>query len=305
MLPVGVCAQLACLWEATARKPGNVHRFCDFTDTSYVDFLASAAAIGPSMEAARLQGVGRTVLDAIRATRTVTQTNTNLGIVLLLAPLAAVPGGDDLRSGVGRVLGRLSLDDACDVYEAIRLASPGGLGDAPDQDVRDEPTLGLREAMELAAERDRVARQYANGFADVFDLGLSSLVRGLEATACLEDAIVQCHLSLMAAIPDTLIARKRGPNVAAEAAARARAVLDLGCQDARRAESLAELDRWLRADGNARNPGTTADLVTATLFAGLRTGALQLPIAWNATHSSSDGSSSSGKGSSSSPGMST
>jgi triphosphoribosyl-dephospho-CoA synthase len=275
MLSVGVCAQLACIWEATARKPGNVHRFCDFADMSYVDFLTSAAAIGPVMEGARLRRVGATVLEAIRATRLVTRANTNLGIVLLLAPLAAVAEGEDLRTGVARVLNDLGIDDARHVYEAIRLASPGGLGDAPEQDVRDEPTMGLREAMTLAAERDGVARQYANGFRDVFDTGLTSLRRGLERSGCLEGAIVHCHLSLMAALPDTLIARKRGQAEAREAALRAQTILD--CEEFDDA-ALEQFDAWLRADGNARNPGTTADLVTATLFVALRTDVVGLPL---------------------------
>ena len=42
-LPVGLCAQLACVLEATARKPGNVHRFADFDDVSYLDFVTAAA----------------------------------------------------------------------------------------------------------------------------------------------------------------------------------------------------------------------------------------------------------------------
>lgn len=274
MLPVGVCAQLACLWEATARKPGNVHRLCDFADTHYVDFLASAAAIGPAMEAARSRGVGATVLEAVGATRRVTRANTNLGIVLLLAPLAAIPEGEELPSGVRRVLDGLDLADARHVYEAIRLAAPGGLGEAPEQDVRDEPTLPLREAMALAAHRDSVARQYANGFGDIFDLGLTSFRAGLERAGCLEGAIVYCHLSLMASLPDTLIARKRGTAEAEEAAARGRAVLECGWPSA----ALDDLDTWLRAEGNSRNPGTTADLVTATLFAALRTEALPVPL---------------------------
>src|SRR5262245_39529450 len=110
MLPAGTLAQLACLWEATARKPGNVHRACDFADTSYVDFLVSAAAIGPPLATAADVGVGRTVLEAVRATRRVMRANTNLGIVLLLAPLAAVPGGEDLRAGLGLVLDGLGLE---------------------------------------------------------------------------------------------------------------------------------------------------------------------------------------------------
>src|ERR1700723_2922340 len=82
----GLCAQLACIFEATARKAGNVHRFRDFDDLGYVDFLTSAAAIGPVFDDIR-GSLGKTILQAVKATRAVVATNTNLGIVLLLAPL--------------------------------------------------------------------------------------------------------------------------------------------------------------------------------------------------------------------------
>ena len=100
-LPIGLCAQLACILEATARKPGNVHRYADFADATYLDFLLSAAAIAPVMEQAPRRRVGETVLRAVRATRRVVATNTNLGTILLLAPLAAVPGWRALAPACG------------------------------------------------------------------------------------------------------------------------------------------------------------------------------------------------------------
>jgi triphosphoribosyl-dephospho-CoA synthase len=276
MTAPGLAAQLACLIEATARKPGNVHRLRDFDDLTYPDFLLSAAAIGPAMEAARRIGVGAAVLEAVRATRAVVSTNTNLGIVLLLAPLAAVPDGAEWRAGVAAVLGGLTVEDSRAVFEAIRLANPGGLGRADDQDVGGEPTLPLREVMALAADRDGVARQYALGYPDVFDVGVPALADGV-ARFGLERAVVFCHLRLMAALPDTLIARKRGRATAEESARLAARVLAAGWPDHGAAE-LDHLDAWLRADGHARNPGTTADLVTAALFVCLRAGSVPLPL---------------------------
>jgi triphosphoribosyl-dephospho-CoA synthase len=276
--PTGLCAHLACLWEATARKPGNVHRFRDFDDASYVDFLMSAAAVAPVLDAAPGRRVGETVLQAVRATRAVVASNTNLGILLLLAPLAAVPTGEDLRPGLARVLDSLDVEDARLVYEAIRLAAPSGLGESPEQDVRGEPTQTLRQVMALAADRDLVARQYADGFREVFDEGVPALVQGLEWIGDREGGILFCHLHLMASYPDSLIARKRGPAEAEESARRARQLLDAGWPHtpAGRA-ALADLDAWLRAAGRGRNPGTTADLVAACLFVALREGTIQLP----------------------------
>jgi triphosphoribosyl-dephospho-CoA synthase len=270
----GQLAQLACLLEVTARKPGNVHRFRDFEDCGYLDFALSASAIAGPLDRAREAGVGAAVLGAVEATRRVVAGNTNLGMILLFAPLAAVPEGEGLGPGVAAVLEGLTVEDARLAYRAIRLANPGGLGTAAEQDVAAEPTVPLREAMRLAADRDLVARQYADGFAGILGLGVPALRASLAAGRPLEGAIIAAHLTLMARWPDTLIARKRGPAVAQEAARRAAEVLDAGMT----AEGLDDLDAWLRADGHARNPGATADLVAAALFAALRDGTIPLPL---------------------------
>jgi len=281
MLSPGLCAQLACVWEATARKPGNVHRFHDFQDTTYTDFLLSAAAIGPILDTANQRRVGETVLQCIQATRGVTQANTNLGIVLLLTPLAAVPLEVDLQTGLSRVLSELDDADSRMVYQAIRMAHPGGLGRVSQEDVSQEPTLPLREAMALAADRDMIARQYVTGFREVFNDGVPILLGSLkrQPLPSLEEAIIHCHLHLMANYPDSLIARKRNHAESEEAGRRASQVLASFWESKKaRWEELAKLDAWLRADGNGRNPGTTADLVTASLFIALRQRSISLPL---------------------------
>lgn len=261
----------ACRLEVLARKPGNVHPGASFDDLTCEDFLRSAAAIAPPLARSAERGVGTSVLAAIQATRAVAATNSNLGMVLLLAPLAAVPRGKTLRDGIGDVLAGLTVVDARLVYRAIRLARPGGLGRAAEQDVEEEPTATLADAMRLAADRDRVAAQYSNGFRDVLEFGISSLVGWSERTGDWETAVIGLHLSLMAEFPDTLVARKCGWGPAKESAERARQVLERGWPRARVGlTALQELDGWLRADGHRRNPGTTADLVAATLFAALR-----------------------------------
>jgi triphosphoribosyl-dephospho-CoA synthase len=281
---LGLHAQLACVWEATARKPGNVHRFRDFADTTYLDYLASAAALGPVIAGAGHHSVGAIVYHAVRSRQNVASRNTNLGMALLLAPLAKAasrgrePPEKDYRDRVRAVLRELTADDAAQVYAAIRLAQPGGLGTVDEQDVRSEPTLPLRDAMALAADRDLVARQYVDDFAVVFDQGAPTVLAGIERTGCVEGGIIHAYLHLMTCYPDSLIVRKRGPDEAREAAARARAVLDAGwphAPEGRRA--IRELDDWLRAADHQRNPGTTADLVAASLFVLLRTGRL-LPL---------------------------
>jgi triphosphoribosyl-dephospho-CoA synthase len=283
-LSVGQCATLACLIEATAAKPGNVHRGCDFEDLSYADFCASAVAIAPAMEqASQGERVGATVLHAIRATRALVNKNTNLGTVLLLAPLARVSRDTPLPAGIGGVLRGLNPHDSADVYEAIRIAAPGGMGRVEESDISGPPPHDLLQAMQLAAERDLVARQYVTDFALVLESAAPWIAEGMARGWTLLEAVVHCHLRLMSAHPDSLIARKCGPSVARQAADHAADVLALGVPgDGAYEDGLADLDFWLRADGHARNPGTTADLIAAALFVLLREGNIPLPIAFYA-----------------------
>jgi triphosphoribosyl-dephospho-CoA synthase len=279
-LTAGSCALLACVFEVQARKPGNVSSVCDFEDVTYADFVRSADAIAPVIDSA-LQGdfrVGQIVLECVKATRKVTSTNTNLGILLLLAPLVKA-GDGNLRSGVERVLQMLTIDDARAVCEAIRLACPGGMGEVAEQDIHQEPTVSLRQVMALAAARDLVALQYVNGFAEVFAEGLPALQQGIERLRSIEGGIISCHLQLLARHRDSLIERKLGQREAAEASRRAAHVLDTGWPERPEGRAaLKDYDVWLRGCGHQRNPGTTADLVTACLFVLLREGRLKLPL---------------------------
>ena len=291
---VAAAAQLACLLEASAPKPGNVSPGRHFADTRYEHFLASAAAIGGPFAGVSTRPLGATIRLAIEATAQFTNANTNLGIVLLLAPLAkaatsASDHGDgrrrgqtadhgdltveDLRAAAGRVIEATTVEDAGDVYAAIRLASPGGLGKAESQDVGGDPTETLLEVMRLAAHRDGIAREYATGFQVTFESGTPALVRARRDGLSWDDAVVETFLTLLAAAPDTHVMRRGGAALAAEVSGRAAAVLAAGgvrTDSGRRA--IQEMDAALRDPRNTANPGTTADLTAAALFAFLITG---------------------------------
>jgi triphosphoribosyl-dephospho-CoA synthase len=270
----GGLAHIACVLEATARKAGNVHRYADFADLGYIDFVMSATAIHGALDGAEHVGVGIAVYRAIETTRRLVSTNTNLGIVLLLAPLAAVPPGVNLVTGVETVLGGLTVEDAVWVYRAIRLANPGGLGEVAEQDVMGEPTAGLRDVMRLAADRDMIARQYANGYREVLHSALPSLARWIGRGVSLETAIVGTQLAILAQYPDSLIARKFGETRALEVSEWAARVIASGWPDG---DAFGEFDAWLRRPEHRFNPGTTADLVTAALYAALLDGTIRVP----------------------------
>lgn len=268
---IAVAAQLACLLEVSAPKPGNVSPGRPFADMGVDDFLASAVAIGPAMAHAGECPLGVTVRDAVEATARWTRANTNLGIVLLFAPLARaahVRGpGEGLRDELARALASTTVDDARYVYQAIRLANPGGLGEAPDQDVGDEPTAPLLDVMRLAADRDDIAREYASDFVITFELAAPALGRLRGEGRSWDDAIVQTFLTILAARPDTHIARRAGSEAAARVSAEAGIVLCLG--GALTPEGRAAVDFFderLRDTTNRLNPGTSADLTAAAVF---------------------------------------
>jgi triphosphoribosyl-dephospho-CoA synthase len=221
--------------------------------------------------------VGETVLLCVQRTREVAPSNTNLGIILLLAPLAAAGRPTDFNE-LRRLLWGLTVDDSRRVYEAIRLASPGGMGKVEEGDVSETPTRPLRELMALAEGRDRIAWQYTNAFRDVWIIA-EGIQNCIEVRGALEGGIINVYLGTMGGWPDTLIARKCGEAVAKEAARRADEVLARGWPDSPQGRELfRELDAWLRADGNRRNPGTTADLIAAALFVMLQRGEIELPL---------------------------
>ena len=284
-MTLGQLVTLACMLEVTAPKPGNVHRGADFDDTTFVDFAASAVTIGPVFENSDDFSLGELVLKAIKATRAVTSSNTNLGLVLLIVPLAKAArrnrNGDFLvtRESVQNVLSELTPEDASQVYTAIRLANPGGLGSSDQHDISDIPPNDLLDAMRLSKDRDMIARQYCNGFEDMFESICPWLIESYKDLNALTDAIVWTHVRTMSEYPDSLIARKCGKEVAVQSAAMAQKTLDAKkSSDLDYLKELESLDFWLRSDHHRRNPGTTADLIGAALFVCLSSGQIQAPF---------------------------
>jgi triphosphoribosyl-dephospho-CoA synthase len=266
---ISVTAQAACLLEASAPKPGNVSPGRPFRDMTYEDFLVSAVAIGPAMGAAGGVALGRTIREAVRATRRWSSANTNLGVILLLAPLAraARSGVGGLRERVRQVLAASTIADAAETYAAIREAAPAGLGEVPAQDVSETPTVTLLRAMELAADRDTIAAEYVSDFAVTFNTGAAALRAAREKGRTWPEAVLETYLTVLAARPDTLIARKRGLADAERVSDRAAELLRLGgVRTAEGARAIAAFDADLRDPQNTLNPGTTADLTAAAVF---------------------------------------
>lgn len=267
-----LAAQIACLLEVSAAKPGNVTRFADFADVRYADYLASAAILGMVFRKAATTTTGSLVLEVVRETRRTVGLNTNLGIALLFAPLAkaALLGGRrSLRSRLQTLLASLTPTDGRKIYEAIRLAQPGGLGEAEQFDVRaTRGRVPLLAAMRVAMEWDSIAREYVSDFELTFTIGVPALKKCLKESHDPEASIIQTYLTLLSRVPDSLIARKCGIERARAVTTQAGRILAVGGAFTREGrQSLSRWDRALRTGGNRLNPGTTADLTATAIYA--------------------------------------
>lgn len=277
------CFLRACWLDVAVRKPGNVSLASPGHGMQASMFIASAQAAAGALFEPGL-GVGARIEGAVAATWGVAGCNTNLGILLLCAPIALAvehqPGATTratLHAAVESVLAALDIEDARAAYRAIARARPGGLGSAPAEDVRDVPSVDLRAAMALAADRDLIARQYRDGFADLFALAFRAPVGGMACgegrggTEALPDAatvasVQRLYLACLSGFADSHIVRNHGERVAQTVMAAAQAwrareragvVLDAD-------PGFAGWDLSLKA---ARiNPGTSADLTVAALL---------------------------------------
>jgi triphosphoribosyl-dephospho-CoA synthase len=259
----------ACVAELDAPKPGNVHRFAPGHRMDLMDFVRSAEASAPAI-ATRGARVGARVRSAVAATLAAVGQNTNLGIILLCAPLAAAMevAHVALRRALADVLDRLDRADTADVFSAIAAANPGGLGRATRHDVNAPAIATLREAMAEAAERDRIARQYVTAYEDIFSLGLPALATAGRRQSDPRWSTLTVYLTFLAELPDTHISRKFGA-ATAEAIRREAAVwrdaFGAAPDPVGMTEGLLGWDSGLKSRGI--NPGTSADLTVATLFA--------------------------------------
>ncbi|WP_363350275.1 triphosphoribosyl-dephospho-CoA synthase [Methylocystis echinoides] len=259
----------ACEAELAAPKPGNVHHFAPGHGMAAQDFVLSARAAAPFIAAAEAS-VGARILGAVEATWAAVGQNTNLGIVLLCAPLAQAAltaTSDDLAGETARVLAALDVADADAAFRAIRRANPAGLGEAEAHDVSGPAETTLLEAMRAAAPRDRIAYQYAHDFVDIFETGFAALARARVRGHDAPRATLEVYMAFLAAFPDSHIVRKYGVAAAcavcAEAAQRALAIEAAGRGEA--FELALEFDRELKE--KRVNPGTSADMTVAVLFA--------------------------------------
>jgi triphosphoribosyl-dephospho-CoA synthase len=259
----------ACLSELEAIKPGNVHIFADGHGMSVQDFIASAEASTPAIVQPG-QSVGQRILAAVEASWNVVGCNTNLGIILLCAPMVHAAMSHDhpaLRDSLQQTLDGLTVEDAILAFRAIVRASPAGLGESERQDVRNPPDATLLEAMGIAQHRDRIAWQFVHGYQDVF-AGVTRYQEALRRWERPAWATTAVYLGFLSDFPDSHLVRKHGAAVAlaVQQEGRGHYLALQGMENPKRYQrDLLCFDADLKARG--LNPGTSADLTVATLLA--------------------------------------
>jgi triphosphoribosyl-dephospho-CoA synthase len=260
----------ACLDELQAMKPGNVHIFADGHDMTIHDFIASAEAASQAIAEQGLT-LGERIFNAVEATQNAVHCNTNLGIILLCAPLIHAsqnPHKISLAEQLKNVLKNTTRADAEHCFKAIALANPAGLGESAQHDVHCVPDCTLLEAMQVAEMRDLIARQFCNEFADILEFGQKHYAQAMARWQNNSWAASYVYLSFLANYLDSHIVRKYGETIAKEVQHEAMAHMSVFADIENPKTYLGELLRW-DTDLKARriNPGTCADLTVATLFA--------------------------------------
>ncbi len=256
--------------EINALKPGNVSQYADGHGMSYGDFVVSAEVSTPILCDAAL-GLGERILYSVEATIGKVGCNTNLGMLLLFAPIIKTYKSNTkkqlLQSQLKTTLACLGQVDADCVYQAIRLANPGGLGRVKKHDVNNSPDISLLAAMHAAAERDLIAQQYVSAYDDIYNLGLNCLAEFDKRWNSVEWAAVACYLSYMTSYPDSHIRRKFGDEIARQVQSRTLPVLEQFKKKKNPVKAMSlllEYDKELK-DSNI-NPGTSADMTAASLL---------------------------------------
>ncbi len=297
---ISKCLELAILLEVSANKPGNVNLMIGFEGTRYEHFLASAVATSPSFEWAARKGIeascgeihtgdvelGRIIKNCVADINAWQRGgNTLLGTVILLSPIAVAagmtPAAEEhpldiarLRENLRLVVESTSSEDAVNVYEAIKIANPSGLGTAPKLDVNDprsmsqirKEEISLYDTFVIASKYDTVCSEWVKNYPITFDVAYPYMMELIEDTGDLNVAIIHTFLKVLAEYPDTFIARKVGLEEARKVSSKAMEVLRWGgLKTSRGGKLIRQFDLELRKKGNHLNPGTTADIIAATI----------------------------------------
>jgi triphosphoribosyl-dephospho-CoA synthase len=300
---VSGCHSLASLLEVSAYpKPGNIHRTRDSEETLFEHFLAGSIATAPVIRELAIRAydnkdrkyceifLGDAILRSVEEMMKWQKGgNVHLGIILLHTPIAAAAGAVYNKNGVDTVYLRSKMseiircsqpEDSIKIYQAIRLAMPPRvLGKVKEMDVTDASTnekiidekITPLEVFELCSERDNICNEWVSNFEITFTEGYPYLSDLLDDGLRTNDAVIKTFLYLLSNHPDSLVIRKSGKKEAKRISKKAEKILTISDSE-KFYNELWKMDEELWKSKGQLNPGTTADLVSATIFVHLLTG---------------------------------
>lgn len=260
-------------------KPGNVHRTRDYDDMVFEDFVISGIVIGDAVREACTDvdvenpRLGKYIKDAVAETDRWINNNTNLGIIMMTTPIAVAAAisdsFDELRPNIVKLMANTTVDDACDLYDAINIAAAGGMGEVDEYDVTSDSAKDelrknnqtMYDVLKISASFDMLGREMTSDMPIVFELGYPTYHELKEKS--LNEACVMTFLTILSQVPDTLIYREEGEDASLKVSMMTKDLLKFK-DDSDFAEKLAEFDDYLYDNGY--NPGTTADLTAASIF---------------------------------------
>ena len=259
----------SCKKDIELIKPGNVNLLSSHKDTKAQDYLDSAILSSKELFNQNYS-LGKRILESVNVTRSKVNVNTNLGIILLCAPVIQSYidfNNLDLREGIKKTLSTTSIKDTHDLCAAINISSPGGLGDSDMYDTASYPNASIKEIMDYSQEYDRISYQYSHNFSDIFDFIIPKLEFLNQRYESLDTSLSLLFIEILAKIPDSHISRKFGDKIAKKTSNNAHdllKILDREYDPDYLAKALNNLDYEYKKKGI--NPGTTADLLVASLM---------------------------------------
>ena len=259
----------SCKKDIELIKPGNVNLLSSHKDTKAQDYLDSAILSSKELFNQNYC-LGKRILESVNVTRSQVNVNTNLGIILLCAPVIQSYidfNNLDLREGIKKTLSTTSIKDTHDLCAAINISSPGGLGDSDMYDTASYPNASIKQIMDYSQEYDRISYQYSHNFSDIFDFIIPKLEFLNQRYESLDISLSLLFIEILAKIPDSHISRKFGDKIAKKTSNNAHdllKILDREYDPDYLAKALNNLDYEYKKKGI--NPGTTADLLVASLM---------------------------------------
>ena len=250
-------------------KPGNVNIISPHKDTNARDYIESSVLSSKILFQEKLT-LGERILESVKITRKKIKTNTNLGIILLCAPIihAIIKFKDlELRDGIKMTLSSSTPKDTLDICSAINISSPGGLGKRDVYDTNSLPDVSVKEIMDYSAKYDRISYQYSNNYIDIFDFIIPRLIFLIKKHGSLDISLSLMFIEILAKIPDSHITRKLGDKISKKTSNHANdllKILDKESSHEYLTNQLSKLDYEYKKKGI--NPGTTADLLLASLM---------------------------------------